>query len=175
MIIQFCGLSGSGKSTIATAVKEKLANKGVPVEIIDGDEYRRMICPDLGFSKADRNQNIRRLGFVASKLSKHKVVAIICAINPYDDVRQELKNNYEDVKTIYIKCGLDTLQIRDTKGLYKKAGLPDGHPEKINNLTGVNDPFDEPNEPDLTLHTDSETIEESVDQLAAFILKLYKR
>ena len=174
MIIQFCGLSGSGKSTIAGRVKEVLNREGIRVEVIDGDEYRRVLCPDLGFSKQDRNQNIRRLGFVASKLSAFDIVAIICAINPYEEIRQEIKDNYPNVKTIFINCNLETLVQRDTKGLYHKALLPDGHPEKITNLTGINDPFELPDKPDLTLDTACESIDESVAKLSEFIVDALK-
>ena len=169
MIIQFCGMSGSGKSTLAQSVKTLLSGQGIPVEIIDGDEYRKILCPDLGFSKADRNQNIRRLAFVAGKLAAHKVVAIICAINPYDEIRQEITTTYPDVKTVFISCEMDELIRRDTKGLYKKAMLPDGHPDKVNNLTGVNDPFEVPEQPDLVIASGEETIEQSTHKLADFI------
>lgn len=170
MIIQFCGLSGAGKTTIATKVKALLAIKDINVEIIDGDEYRKVLCADLGFSKEDRNTNIQRLAFVASKLSKYNIVTIICAISPYDEVRQQIKEIYKNVLTVYIACSMEKLIERDTKGLYKKALLPLGHPDKINNLTGVNDPFDVPVNTDLILNTDQETAEESTNKLAKFIL-----
>jgi adenylylsulfate kinase len=171
MIIQFCGLSGSGKTTLAENVKRILAEKKINVEIIDGDEYRKVLCADLGFSKEHRNQNIRRLAFVASKLSQYKIVSIICAINPYEDIRQEIKANYKDVKTVFIDCSMDVLIRRDTKGLYKKAMLPEGHPEKVTNLTGVNDPFEVPSLPDLVIHSDGESVEESALRLAEFIIE----
>lgn len=169
MIIQFCGLSGSGKTTLAQNVKILLEKQNINVEIIDGDEYRKILCADLGFSKEDRNQNIRRLAFVASKLSKYKIVTIICAINPYENIRQEIVANYKNVKTVFIDCNLETLIARDTKGLYKKALLPDDHPEKINNLTGVNDPFEIPYSSDLIVKSDSEPVEASTEKLAQFI------
>jgi len=170
MIIQFCGLSGSGKTTLAENVKRQLSQKNINVEIIDGDEYRKVLCADLGFSKEHRNQNIRRLAFVASKLAKYKIVPIICAINPYDDIRQETVCLYENVKTIFIDCALDVLIQRDTKGLYKKALLPHGHPDKIGNLSGVNDPFEVPANPDLIIRSDLESVEISTEKLANFIL-----
>ncbi len=170
MIIQFCGLWGSGKTTLATAVKKALQQRNISVEIIDGDEYRKVLCSDLGFSKADRNQNIRRLAFVASRLAAYKVVPIICAINPYDDVRREVIASYDTVKTIFIQCSLETLMQRDTKGLYQRAMLEEGHPEKIKNLTGVNDPFEIPENADLVIRTDEETIEQSAEKLVNFIL-----
>ena len=169
MIIQFCGLSGSGKTTLASQTKKYFNNKNIDVENIDGDEYRKVLCADLGFSKEDRNTNIRRLAFVASRLAQYRIIPIICAINPYECVRQEVTANYHDVKTIYIRCNLDELIRRDTKGLYAKALFPEGHPEKINNLSGVNDPFEIPANPDMTIETDSQTIEESTRQLINFI------
>jgi adenylylsulfate kinase len=170
MILQFCGLSGSGKTTLSNAISIKLKELGYRVEIIDGDEYRKVLCSDLGFSKEDRNTNIRRLAFVASKLSAHKIISIICAINPYEHIRSEIATTYPNVKTIYIACELETLIERDTKGLYKRAFLPDEHPDKLGNLSGVNDPFEEPEKPDLILYTSKETIEQSVNRLTEFVL-----
>jgi adenylylsulfate kinase len=175
MIIQFCGLSGSGKTTLARAVKELLFEQNIPVEIIDGDEYRKVLCSDLGFSKEDRNTNIRRLAFVASKLSSYNIVAIICAINPYESIREEVKGEYEQVKTVFVNCGMAELIKRDTKGLYKKAMLPESHPDKVHNLTGVNDPFDIPQSPDLVIESDKQTAEESAKKLMDFILMNYQR
>ncbi|GAA0544248.1 adenylyl-sulfate kinase [Chitinophaga japonensis] len=169
MIIQLCGLSGAGKTTIARSVKSKAATHGIPVEIIDGDDYRQVLCRDLGFSREDRCENIRRLGFVAGQLSKHGVVCIISAINPYDDVRKELADKYKRVCTVYVDCPLDVLQQRDTKGLYKRAGLPDGHPDKIYNLTGVNDPFEPPAHPELHLHTHTATVDDAAEEVVALI------
>lgn len=172
MIIQFCGLSGSGKTTLATNAKRMLAEMNINVEIIDGDEYRKVLCADLGFSKEDRNQNIRRLAFVASKLSRYNVVAIICAINPYESVRNEIAALYDNVKTVFIDCDLDVLIKRDTKGLYKKAYLPEGHPDKVLNLTGVNDPFEKPAHPDLVINTSAQPIEQAVQTLVEYITQV---
>ena len=170
MIIQFCGLSGSGKTTLANKVKEVLHERGLKTEIIDGDIYRKILCTDLGFSKADRHENIRRLSFVASILASHEIIPIICAINPYEDMRLEIVEKYENVKTVYINCSLEVLMQRDTKQLYRKALLPEGHPERISNLSGVNDPFEIPAHPDLTIKTDEESIEISAQKLLDFIL-----
>ncbi|MBK5269635.1 MAG: adenylyl-sulfate kinase [Bacteroidia bacterium] len=169
MIIQFCGLSGSGKTTLALKAKEYFKNTKIDIEVIDGDEYRKFLSSDLGYSKNDRNTNIRRLAFVASKFSQHKMLPIICAINPYEELRREVALTYPDVKTIYIKCSLEELMKRDTKGLYSKALLPEGHGDKINNLSGVNDPFEIPDNPDLIIETDKETITESSRKLVEFI------
>lgn len=171
MILQLCGLSGAGKSTLAGLVAERLNAEGIPAEIIDGDEYRGMLCRDLGFSKADRTENIRRLGFVASKLSAHGIVAIISAINPYNEVRAELASSYKEVHTVFVDCSVSSLIKRDTKGLYKKALLPDGHPDKIKNLTGINDPFDIPAQPDLYINTGRKREEACAAALFSFIMQ----
>jgi adenylylsulfate kinase len=171
MIIQLCGLSGSGKTTIANQTKALLATAGITAEIIDGDEYRKELCADLGFSRKDRNQNIRRLAFVAGKLAEHHIISIICAINPYEDIRQEVAKKYNNVKTIFIDCDMPTLLSRDTKGFYKRAQLPDSDPDKINNLTGVNDPFEEPSAADLIIRTHLESAAVSAKRLYVFILE----
>lgn len=169
MIIQLCGLSGAGKTTIANSVKRKAMADGTPIEIIDGDNYREFLCKDLGFSKADRCENIRRLGFVASRLSGHGIVCIISAINPYSAMREELTNAYEHVKTVFVDCPVAALVQRDTKGLYKRALLPDNHPDKLHNLTGVNDPFETPVSPDLHLKTNEKTVAACTNELFSFI------
>jgi adenylylsulfate kinase len=169
MIIQLCGLSGAGKTTIATSVKRKAMTYGTPIEIIDGDSYREFLCRDLGFSKEDRCENIRRLGFVASRLSRHGIVCIISAINPYSAMRDELTNAYEHVKTVFVDCPVKELVQRDTKGLYKRALLPDHHPDKLRNLTGVNDPFEAPLSPDLHLKTNEKTVATCTNELFRFI------
>ncbi|GAB2826526.1 adenylyl-sulfate kinase [Ferruginibacter profundus] len=169
MIIQFCGLSGSGKSTLARAAEAELLKQGIETEIIDGDEYRATLCKGLGFSRQDRFENMRRMAFVAHQLSKHGVVVIICAINPYEEIRNEVKTTYPDVLTAFIDCSVETLKIRDTKGLYQKAFLPLHHPDRINNLTGINDPFEDPLAPDIYINTDNETIIHCVNKMVAFV------
>jgi adenylylsulfate kinase len=170
MIIQFCGLSGVGKTTLAKATEKKLKKHDLLVEVIDGDEYRRTLCRDLGFSKEDRRENMRRLAFVAGKLSEYGIISIISAINPYEGVRKEIHQTYRNVKTIYIYCSLQTLKQRDTKGLYKKALLSDHHPDKITNLSGVNDPFEIPLHPDLFIDTDKFSVDDCTEKILDFIL-----
>ena len=168
MILQFTGLSGAGKTSIAEKLKQLLEAKGIAVEVIDGDKYRQTICKGLGFSKEDRCENIRRLGKVAHSFSQQGIVSVISAINPYDEVRQELKSLY-DAKTIWISCDMDVLIARDTKGLYKRALLPDGHPDKIYNLTGVNDAYEIPQDADLVIHTGTQSLEQSVGNVVEFL------
>lgn len=171
LFIQLTGLSGSGKTTIANGVKIILEDKGFHVEVIDGDVYRKKLCSDLGFSKEDRNENIRRLGFVSNRFAVNGVISILAAINPYEEIRKELSLYGSYVKTVWIRCDLETLIRRDTKQLYKKAFLSDDHPEKIKNLSGVNDPYEAPLHPDLVINTGIESAEESINILAEFIIK----
>ena len=169
MIIQFCGLSGSGKTTLAKRTKEYFDTKKINIEIIDGDEYRKYLSSDLGFTKEDRNTNIRRLAFVAGRFAQYNVIPVICAINPYEEIRCEVSSIYPGVRTIYIKCSLEELIRRDTKGMYARAFLPEGHADRINNLSGVNDPFEVPTNPDLIIETDKQTVFESSQKLIKYI------
>lgn len=170
LFIQMTGLSGAGKSTVANAAKLKLEELGYAVEIIDGDEYRKSLCSDLGFSKKDRNENIRRLGFVGKVLARNGVITFMAAINPYDEVRKELMKGDPRVKVVYVKCDIPTLCKRDPKGLYKRALLPDGDPQKINNFTGISDPYEMPENPDFVLETMNESVDVSADKLVKYIL-----
>ncbi|MEP6674021.1 MAG: adenylyl-sulfate kinase [Ferruginibacter sp.] len=169
MLIQLTGLSGAGKTTISLAVKKLLEANQLKTEIIDGDTYRKTLCSDLGFSAADRQENIRRLGALAHTFSKQGIIAIIAAINPFEIIRNELKEKYA-AKTIWIRCDMKILLQRDTKGLYKRAALPEGHPDKLSNLTGVNDIYDLPYQPDLMIDSGTEDIDDSVNKLYQFIL-----
>jgi adenylylsulfate kinase len=168
MVIQLTGLSGAGKTTLANKVKGLLEQAQHKAAIIDGDVYRNTLCKDLGFSKEDRCENIRRLGKVAHEFSINGSIAIIAAINPFETVRQELEEKY-GAKTIWINCALAVLTQRDTKGLYKRAALPDEHPEKIHNLTGVNDVYETPALPHLVIDTASETADVSAGKIFRFI------
>jgi adenylylsulfate kinase len=170
LIIQLTGLSGSGKTTLSDYVKQKLEDQYLRVEIIDGDKYRKTLCSDLGFSKEDRHENIRRLARAAYSFTGSSDVVIIAAINPFEQIRNELKLNY-GIKTVWINCGVDVLIKRDTKGLYRRALLPDDHPEKLNNLTGINDGYDLPLDHDLVINTHTETEEQSGNLLYSFILQ----
>jgi len=174
LFIQLTGLSGSGKSTIANGVKNILEKKGFSVEVIDGDVYRKKLCADLGFSKEDRNENIRRLGSVSNQFAVNGVISILAAINPYEEIRKELSLYGPHVKTVWIHCDIDILIKRDTKQLYKKAFLPDDHPEKIKTLSGVNDPYETPVNPDLVIDTGIESEEDSISMLVEFIIEEIK-
>ena len=170
LLLQMTGLSGAGKTTIASKVKEQLQKLGYNVELLDGDTVRKNISKGLGFSKEDRCENIRRIGFVADLLTRNNIIVIIAVINPYEEIRQELKRNYA-AKTVWIKCELEILKQRDTKGLYIRAFLPENHPEKINNLSGVNDIFETPKNAGLIVDTGIESIEQSVEKVLNYILE----
>jgi adenylylsulfate kinase len=171
MILLFCGLSGAGKTTLAGHVKSKLTTAEIAAEIVDADEYRQRLFKDLGYSRESRYENIRRLGFIAQKFSAHHIVTIVSAINPYDAIRKELTTAYPNVKVVHVDCTMDVLIKRDTKGLYKKAMLPDGHPDKISNLTGINDPFEIPSSPDFYINTSELNIKQSANEIYAFIMQ----
>ena len=168
LLIQLTGLSGSGKTTLAYGAAQRLEDGGIQVHIIDGDEYRKTLCRDLGFSKADRQENIRRLGAAAYKLLQPGSVAIISAINPFGETRKELEERY-DAQTVWINCPLPVLIQRDTKGLYRRAGLPEGDPQRVSNLTGVNDIYEAPLHPALTIHTHLTTTSEAIGQLCDYV------
>jgi adenylylsulfate kinase len=170
LIIQLTGLSGSGKTILSDHVKQKLEDQGLRVEIIDGDKYRKTLCSDLGFSKADRSENIRRLGKAAHSFTGRRDVVIIAAINPFEQIRNELKLNY-GIKTVWINCDIDVLIKRDTKGLYRRALLPEDHPDKLNNLTGINDDYDFPLACDLVINTHEQTTAQSGETLFDFIMR----
>ncbi len=169
MIIQLTGLSGAGKTTLATGAKSLLEKHNLAIAIIDGDVYRKTLCKDLGFSQEDRIENIRRLGKAAWTFKDRADIILIAAINPFEVIRKELKEMY-GAKTVWIKCDMAVLIKRDPKELYKRALLRDDHPDKIYNLTGVNDIYENPTEPDLVIDTSIETPARSIQQLYEFIL-----
>ena len=169
LLLQFTGLSGAGKTTLAQLVNQRITALGYSVMVIDGDSYRKTLNHDLGFSPADRLENIRRLGHVGHEFVQQGIIAIIAAINPYEAGRQKLQELY-NAKTIWIDCPIHQLILRDTKGLYRKALLPDGHQDKLYHFTGINDVFEDPVQVDLHLNTQQLTEEEACEQLTDFIL-----
>lgn len=156
----FTGLSGAGKSTISTMVVDRLRAAGARVELLDGDTVRTNLSKGLGFSKEDRDTNIRRIGFVCELLSRHGVIAVAAAISPYREVREEVRRRIANFVEVYVECPLDVVVGRDVKGLYRKA--LDG---QIPSFTGVSDPYEPPLAPEVVVHTASETPEESVDKI----------
>ncbi|TCC89604.1 adenylyl-sulfate kinase [Pedobacter hiemivivus] len=168
VIVQFCGLSGSGKTTLANAVFHQFEKEGLKVMVLDGDHYRLTLCKDLGFSKADRLENVRRIAAEAEKLRSQYDVLILSIINPFEIGRNHIRLTHQ-AEVVWIKCELETLIKRDTKGLYYKAMLPDKHLEKIYNLTGVNDTFDAPDKAALVIETTRSSPKVCLDQLTFFL------
>ncbi len=156
----FTGMSGAGKSTLAQAVAEELSRRGHRVEVLDGDEVRTNLSKGLGFSKEDRDTNIRRIGYVCKLLARNGVIAISAAISPYREVRNEVRRQHERFVEVFVKCPLDTLVERDVKGLYKKALAGE-----IPNFTGVSDPYEEPLSPELVVESHVESVDESLARL----------
>lgn len=169
LMLQLTGLSGAGKSTLAEALQKSLRDKGFAAEVIDGDQYRKTLCKDLGFSAADRIENIRRLAAVAHALQQQGSIAIIAAINPFEALRKEVAERF-GAKTIWVRCDLAILIQRDTKGLYRKALLPDDDPQKLRHFSGVSDPFEEPLAPDLVIDTGTTDLETSKQRLLSYVL-----
>jgi adenylylsulfate kinase len=158
----FTGLSGAGKTTLARLVETELNARGHRVEVLDGDIIRTNLSKGLGFSKEDRDTNIRRIGFVCNLLTRNDVVAIAAAISPYREIRDDVRRQIGSFVEVYVKCPLDVLAERDVKGLYKKALAGE-----IKNFTGVDDPYEEPFTAELVVETDCEQPEESAARVIA--------
>ena len=152
----FTGLSGAGKTTISKIIADELRARGLKVEVLDGDVVRENLSKGLGFSKEDRDTNIRRIGWVCEVLTRNGVVAIAAAISPYRAIRDENRAKIGRFVEVYCQAPLDVLAERDVKGLYKKAMLGE-----IKNFTGVNDPYEPPLDPDVTIYSDREKVTES--------------
>ena len=162
--IWFTGLSGSGKSTLASALAEHLAESGRRYELLDGDEIRRELCRDLGFSKEDRDENVRRIGYVAGLLNRHGVIAIVAAISPYRAARHEVRSKIPNFFEVHVDCSLDVLIQRDVKGLYHRALSG-----AIEHFTGISDPYEPPLAPEAYVNSGTQSREES---LAVIVKKL---
>ncbi len=163
----FTGLSGAGKSTLSRILEQRLRKHGVRVEVLDGDVVRTNLSKGLGFSKEDRDTNIRRIGFVCDLLSRNGVVAIAAAISPYREIREEIRRKITNFVEVYVECPIEVLTRRDVKGLYKKALAGE-----IQHFTGISDPYEPPENPDVVVHTDRESPEESADKIWAKLKEL---
>jgi adenylyl-sulfate kinase len=170
-VIWLTGLSGAGKTTLALVLKSELTAAGLRVETLDGDEVRENLSRGLGFSKEDRDTNIRRIGFVARLLARNGVIVLASAISPYrqsrDDVRQSVESDGARFVEVFVQAPLDVLVERDVKGLYKKALAGE-----IKNFTGVSDPYEAPYAPDVLVDSSIETIEESAARILDHLLEI---
>jgi adenylylsulfate kinase len=160
LVLWLTGLSGAGKSTLARTVTVALADRGHRVELLDGDEIRTNLCQGLGFSRADRDTNIARIGYVAGKLAKHGVAVVVAAISPYREARAKVRAAVTNFVEVFVDAPLETCAQRDPKGLYAKAIAGE-----IANFTGVSDPYEAPEDPELVVHTDREPVERSAEQV----------
>jgi adenylylsulfate kinase len=163
--VWFTGWSGSGKTTLAIEVEKALLNMGVPyVQRLDGDIVREDLTRDLGFSKEDRNENIRRVTFVASMLSRNGVATLVSFISPYREARERARGTCHNFVEVYVRCSPEVLISRDVKGFYKKALKGE-----IRNFTGIDDPYEEPLNPEILVDTGSMSIGDACDVILGYL------
>jgi adenylylsulfate kinase len=166
--IWFTGLSGAGKTTVSRLVQDRLRERGIMnVEVLDGDVVRTNLSKGLGFSKEDRDINIKRIAFVCNLLTRNGIPNIAAAISPYREVRDYARKEIKNFVEVYVKCPLEVLVQRDVKGLYKKALAGE-----LPNFTGVSDPYEEPLNPEVLIESDKETPEQSADKIIAKLEEL---
>ena len=154
------GMSGAGKSTVSDKLMERFRAGGAKVELLDGDVVRTNLSQGLGFSREDRDTNVRRIGFVAELLSRNGVIAVVAAISPYRETREQVKATIENFVEVFVDCPVEVLAARDVKGLYKKALAGE-----VAQFTGISDPYEAPLNPDVTIRSDRETVDESVERV----------
>ncbi len=160
----FTGLSGAGKSTLSVMLADELRRRGMKVEILDGDEVRTNLSKGLGFSKEDRDTNIKRIGYVCKLLTRNGVVAISAAISPYREIRDFNRQQIGQFIEIYVQCSIEELTRRDVKGLYKKALAGE-----LKNFTGVSDPYEAPLTPEITVDSGRQNIQESFRSILDYL------
>ena len=158
--VWFTGFSGAGKSTIAEALTKKLQSQDYGLEVLDGDEIRENLTKDLGFSKEDRDTNIRRIGFVAKLLTRNGVIVLVPVISPYRAIRDEIRENISDFIEVFVNVPISVCEERDVKGLYKKVRAG-----QIKQFTGIDDPYEPPLNPEVECRTDLEELAESVAKI----------
>ncbi|TVQ56419.1 MAG: adenylyl-sulfate kinase [Spirulina sp. DLM2.Bin59] len=165
--VWFTGLSGAGKTTISQAVAERLRSQGYQLEVLDGDIVRTNLTKGLGFSKEDRDENIRRIGFVSHLLTRNGVIVIVSAISPYRAARETVRERIGDFVEVFVNAPLAVCESRDVKGLYKKARAGE-----IKQFTGIDDPYEAPANPEIECRTDLEDLEESINKVITKLQEL---
>ncbi len=166
-IIWFTGLSSAGKTTLSQTIHGWLQAAGHKVEMLDGDTVRQTLCKGLGFSKEDRDENIRRIGFVAGLLARNGILVLVSAISPYRAVRDEIRASNANFIEVFVNAPLDVCEMRDVKGLYRKARAG-----QIPRFTGIDDPYEPPLQPEIECRTDLETVDESASKVLGYIRSL---
>ena len=167
LTVWFTGLSGAGKTTIAANLETALRNYGYRVEVLDGDALRQTLTKGLGFSKADRDENIRRIGFVAQLLTRNQVIVLVTTISPYRDLRAEIRHLIDNFIEVYVNAPLAICEERDVKGLYQKA-----RSGEIKHFTAIDSPYEPPDHPEVECQTDRETIAESANKVLVKLQEL---
>lgn len=165
LTVWFTGLSGAGKSTIGRQVHHILHTQGYKVELLDGDMMRQTLTKGLGFSRSDRDENIRRIGFVAHLLTRNDVIVLVSVISPYRAARQAVRQQIGAFLEVYVDAPLAVCEQRDVKGLYQRARAG-----KIQHFTGIDDPYEVPSNPEVSCHTAQETVDQSVAKVVDAIL-----
>ncbi|MBV5260786.1 adenylyl-sulfate kinase [Synechococcus moorigangaii CMS01] len=165
--VWFTGLSGAGKTTISHALAERLKEAGCKLEILDGDIVRTNLTKGLGFSKEDRDENIRRIGFVSHLLTRNGVIVFVSAISPYRTIREEVRQRIGDFVEVFVNAPLEECERRDVKGLYQRARAGE-----IKGFTGIDDPYEAPLNPEVECRTDLEELEESIEKVVAKLTEL---
>ena len=164
LVLWLTGLSGSGKTTLAKDLEQEMKQRNCLVEVLDGDAIRKNLSKGLGFSREDRETNMRRIGFVAGLLSRNGVIAIVAAISPYRAARNEIRAATETFVEVYVNAPLEVCENRDTKGLYAMARAGE-----IRAFTGIDDPYEEPLNPEIVCYTDRETVDESIKKITDYL------
>jgi len=166
LTVWFTGLSGAGKTTLCECVHAELLTRGYRVEMLDADLVRKQFWPDLGFSKADRDENIRRIGFLAQRLTRNGIIALVAAISPYRAARNEVRDQIRRFLEVYVDAPLQVCEERDPKGLYRRARAGELH-----GFTGIDDPYEAPLAPEVRCATDRDTVNTCKDQVVCAVLK----
>ncbi|HWR53316.1 MAG TPA: adenylyl-sulfate kinase [Bryobacteraceae bacterium] len=166
-IVWFTGLSGAGKTTLNEETARRLRERGLKVESLDGDMVRQNLTKGLGFSKEDRDENIRRIGFVAHLLARNGVIVLVSAISPYRAIRDEIRAKGSPFVEVFVNAPVEVCEQRDAKGLYKRARAGE-----IKGFTGVDDPYEAPVSPEVECRTDVESVAESVAKVMAALERL---